>query len=111
MEKPQTAESAVCATRLFVLVFCFHRHSRFVPPIFAFSRIASGSRPNLVSSSPLPWGEGGERSEPSEGFFPSSLATSEFGFNSRIWCSNLGSFWVRFGFVLSSFSKCSLCFQ
>ena len=30
-EKPQTAEPAVCATRLFDLVLCFHRHSRFVP--------------------------------------------------------------------------------
>jgi len=33
MEKPQTAEPAVCATGPLVLVLCFHRHSRFVPPI------------------------------------------------------------------------------
>jgi hypothetical protein len=33
MEKPQTAEPAVCATRHFVIVLCFHRRSRFVPPI------------------------------------------------------------------------------
>jgi hypothetical protein len=36
------------------------------------------------------------------GFFPSNFATSEFGFNSRIWCSNLGSFWVRFEFVFQT---------
>jgi len=33
MEKPQTAEPPVCATKLFVLVLCFHRHSRFVSSI------------------------------------------------------------------------------
>ena len=33
MEKPQTAEPAVCATRHFVLVLCFHIHSGFVPSI------------------------------------------------------------------------------
>ena len=37
----------------------------------------------MMDFSPLPWGEGGESSEPSEGFLPQSLATSEFGFNGR----------------------------
>jgi hypothetical protein len=36
------------------------------------------------------------------GFFPLVLATSEFGFSSRILCSKLGSFWVRFEFVFQT---------
>jgi hypothetical protein len=40
MGEPQTAEPAVCATRLFVLVLCFHRHSRFVSSIFGVARTA-----------------------------------------------------------------------
>src|SRR5271157_6088586 len=35
----------------------------------------------IVVDGPLPWGEGGESSEPGEGFFPWSLATSELGLN------------------------------
>ena len=60
MEKPQTAEPAVCATRVFALVLCFHRHSRFVPPILQStsggvqtSRVTpppSGLRPERVRS-------------------------------------------------------------
>jgi hypothetical protein len=38
MEKPQTAEPAVCATGHFVLVLCFHKHSGFVPSILQLVR-------------------------------------------------------------------------
>jgi len=35
MEEPQTAKPAVCATRRFVIMLCFHRHSRIVPLILS----------------------------------------------------------------------------
>jgi len=49
--------------------------------------------PDQTSSTALFPGERVARvASQARGFFLSSLATSEFGFNSRIWCSNLASF-------------------
>ena len=46
MEKPQTAEPAVCATKRFVLILCFHRHSRFVPSFLVAPTFRSALWPN-----------------------------------------------------------------
>ena len=40
-----------------------------------------GEGVNMLDFSPLPWGEGGESSEPGEGFLPTEPRTSEFGSN------------------------------
>ena len=100
--------------RHFVIILCFHRHSRFGPPIFVFSRIASGSRPNLDSGPLLrvvrflvrfesdhrKSGRVARVASRTRGFFPLSLASSEFGISSRPRYPKLGSFfssfWVRF---------------
>jgi hypothetical protein len=60
MEKPQTAEPAVCATRLFVLVLCFHRHLRFVRSAFEVTVLVVAQPGGSISSN---W-ERGARGSP-----------------------------------------------